>query len=207
MILIINLKNKLNNTQIDDYMSKVKNQKLVVCIPGSYKVNDFKNSLLQNFSEISDILESNCIGAIIGHHDFNEDLTDLNNKLKKLIDNNLYSVVCLGEKIKDVNSEETLKIQIDIILKDVSDFKKIIIAYEPLWAIGGDKKLDSEYIIKNISAIKCYINSKYKTDIKIIYGGSVNEKTINMFEKTKKIDGFLISTYALNYKNVIDLCN
>ncbi len=146
-----------------------------------------------------------CDYVIIGHSErrtvFNEDNKMINKKLKAALANGLAPVLCVGETLSERQghlTEWVVSSQLRGALEDINekDAQKIIIAYEPVWAIGG-KESDSPEDAEEVHLIiKGMILKKYSKEtakkIIIIYGGSVNEKNIKKFAGKKSIDGFLV---------------
>ena len=87
------------------------------------------------------------------------------------------------------------------------DFKKIIIAYEPIWSIGSGKLPSKEELSKIIISLKKFLNYKFnkKNSFKILYGGSVDSNSVNQFKKIKELDGFLIGGASKSSKKFIDI--
>ena len=100
-----------------------------------------------------------------------------------------------------------LKNQIRKSLNKKYDFKKILIAYEPIWSIGSGK-LPSENELSNIIInLKNFLKMNYnkKHNFRILYGGSVDSKSIHKFKKIKHLDGFLIGGASKSSKKFIDI--
>ena len=127
----------------------------------------------------------------------------INLKIKTALKNGLKVIFCIGEKIKDKRNKKTnsvLSKQIKQGLKGVK-LNNIIIAYEPVWAIGSGLIPKSDELFKTINFIK----SKFRKKLKILYGGSVNNKNINELKTIRNIDGFLIGGASQNSKKFIDI--
>ena len=150
----------------------------------------------------------------IGHAErikyFNESFTHMNKKINLALKYNLTPIVCIGEVKYEKNISKRKKIlnkQIEIILKKIRNKKKqIILAYEPIWAIGEkNKAADVNYCNESISYIrKSALNNLNKGSV--IYGGSVNEKNYSKFTESKFIDGIFIGRAAFNANNFIKIC-
>ena len=127
----------------------------------------------------------------------------INLKIKTALKNGLKVIFCIGEKIKDKRNKKTKSVlskQIKLGLKGVK-LNNIIIAYEPVWAIGSGMIPKSDELFKTINFIK----SKFRKKLKILYGGSVNNKNINELKTISNIDGFLIGGASQNSKKFIDI--
>ncbi len=171
--------------------------------------------------EISALMlkKSNIGGSIVGHSErryiFKEDDNLINKKIISLTENNLLAVLCVGET-KKTSHEEALnfiKNQIKNDLSDISKLKyktlntKLIIAYEPVWSIGGGKPTDAKRSALIIKEIKSFIKEKYKLEIRVLYGGSVDCKNISSFLEYKEIDGFLVGSASLKKPEISCIIN
>jgi len=153
--------------------------------------------------------------VIVGHSErriyFKEEEI-INKKILAIEKNNMISILCIGETIEEklmFKTEEKLKKQIVSALNNVEKFDNIIIAYEPVWAIGTNKIPSVEDISKIAIYIKQVVNEIYEyKSIKVLYGGSVNKKNINEINKINEIDGVLVgnaSTNAEEFLNIIEV--
>ena len=128
----------------------------------------------------------------------------INQKIKTALKNKLKVIFCIGEKIKDKRNKKTKSVlskQIKLGLKGVKLNNNIIIAYEPVWAIGSGMIPKSNELLNAIDFIK----SRFKQNLKILYGGSVNDKNINELKTIHNIDGFLVGGASQNSKKFIDI--
>ena len=128
----------------------------------------------------------------------------INQKIKSALKNKLKVIFCIGEKIKDKRNKKTKSVlskQIKLGLKGVKLNNNIIIAYEPVWAIGSGIIPKSNELLNAIDFIK----SRFKQNLKILYGGSVNDKNINELKTIHNIDGFLVGGASQNSKKFIDI--
>ena len=98
------------------------------------------------------------------------------------------------------NTKKILSQQIIQGLKNVNNKRNIIIAYEPVWAIGSGLIPEE----KEIFEIVKFIKNKVKGS-KVLYGGSVNSKNINLLKKINILDGYLIGGASQNPNNFIDI--
>lgn len=166
------------------------------------------------------------IGAeyvILGHSErreyFNETDETVNLKLQAVLKNELKAVVCVGETLKqreDKITKEIISMQLKKGLKNISeeDVKNIVIAYEPIWAIGTGKtasKEQAQEVCEHIRNVLGEIFSKEKAEeILILYGGSVKAVNCEEIFKQKDIDGGLIGGASLNvseFKEMISIAS
>ena len=145
--------------------------------------------------------------VILGHSENREKGESdklINQKIKTALKNKLKVIFCIGEKIKDKRNKKTKSVlskQIKLGLKGIKLNNNIIIAYEPVWAIGSGMIPKSKELFNAINFIK----SRFKQNLKILYGGSVNDKNINELKTIHNIDGFLVGGASQNSKKFIDI--
>ena len=158
------------------------------------------------------IKDMGCKYVIVGHSENRSsgDTNDvINKKIKASISNKLKIIFCIGENIIEKKSNKTKKVlhkQISQGLKNVSNIKNVIFAYEPIWSIGTGKIPSANDLIDNIIYIKKILKKKYKLNNSIIlYGGSVNSNNIKNLRKIDQIDGFLIGGASQKANIFIDI--
>ena len=143
--------------------------------------------------------------VIIGHSErrihFKETDETINKKLKAALRTGLKPILCIGER-KGENSRKIISSQLEKDLNGISkkDLNKIIVAYEPVWAIStsGGEICSPDYAKKMLEFIKQRFNGK------IIYGGSVDSKIINNYLKVG-YEGALVGGASLNAKEFIKI--
>ncbi len=158
-----------------------------------------------------------CKYAIIGHSErrrmFGETDATVNLKLRSILQGNLKPIVCIGETKEEKDKGLTAKVlkeQIRTAFEKVSvlALPKIMIAYEPVWAISSMEKGvkgeadDPSNVLSALILIRKTLFEIYHSDViskvKIIYGGSVNGKNVDGFIALDKLDGLLIGGASLN---------
>ena len=152
------------------------------------------------------LLRDNYSFCIIGHserREFQKETDEvISEKLKRLLETDIVPVVCIGETLKDFEkglTKEVLKNQIDVIFNSLESDKNIIIAYEPVWAIGSGKPAVPTDVNEIHKFIKDTVQSCAKiTDINVLYGGSVNAENSKSFFEQKFIDGALVGGASLD---------
>ena len=148
--------------------------------------------------------------VIVGHSErrqyFNETDETVNKKIKAALLNEINPILCVGETIEQrelgLTQEVVLK-QVELALDGLNkeQAKKVIIAYEPIWAIGTGKVATKEDANEAIKQIRNKIVSIYGKDvaenISILYGGSVNSQNAKELFKASDIDGALVGGASL----------
>lgn len=155
--------------------------------------------------------------VIIGHSErrkyFAETDEIVNKKVHKAIENGLKPIICVGETLEEREQGkaiEKITSQISEALKGLTkeNLENIIIAYEPIWAIGTGKTATKEDANEAIKAIRSKINEQFGTDdITILYGGSVKPENANELFQMSDIDGALVGGASLkvsSFKAIID---
>jgi triosephosphate isomerase (TIM) len=159
-----------------------------------------------------------CEFVILGHSErrtiFGETDEHINNKIKTASASGLKPIFCVGELLEEREAGITEKIianQIKYGLKDISaeEMGNMIIAYEPVWAIGTGKTASPEQAEEVHKFIRGLINDKYGASVsdKIViqYGGSVNNKNAKELLSQKDIDGALVGGASLKAEAFIDI--
>ena len=148
--------------------------------------------------------------VIIGHSErrsiYNETNEVVNKKILRALKGGLVCVFCIGETLyerKNFLTEQVLQKQITEGLKSIyaNELKNIVIAYEPVWAIGtGVTPMDVE-IIETLKVIRKVLASMYDEEIAnevvVTYGGSVNEANCKEISKLEGVDGALVGGASL----------
>jgi len=166
------------------------------------------------------LLDSGCKYVIIGHSErrqyFGETDETVNKKVKQALKKGLLPILCVGEtlaereagKLKDIISR-----QVTGGLNDISaeDMKKIVLAYEPVWAIGTGKTATPEQANEVHALIRQKIKALYSADIaeglRIQYGGSVTPENVSTLMAMPDIDGALVGGASLKPESFAALVN
>ncbi len=157
------------------------------------------------------LISAGCQYVILGHSErrtiFNESDRIINLKIKKAIESELNPIFCIGETLNERESGITREIVQNQIEKGLagisaSQMRKIIIAYEPVWAIGTGKNATPEQAQEVHVFIRSLIKQKYaealSENIIIQYGGSVKPDNAKELLSQKDIDGALVGGACLN---------
>lgn len=160
----------------------------------------------------------NCEFVILGHSErrwvFNESDQVINKKVIAAFNAELLPVLCVGEKLEEREkglTEQVILDQLEKNLKDVTEswMQTIVIAYEPVWAIGTGKNATSKDALEAINLIREYIHSRYGSEtsnkVRILYGGSVKPDNISNYMQHDSIDGALVGGASLEPESFASL--
>lgn len=166
------------------------------------------------------ILEVGAKYVIIGHSErrqyFGETDETVNLKLLKALKENITPVVCVGESLEEREQEkqfDIIKNQIIKAFENVSDenIEKIVVAYEPIWAIGTGKTATADQANEICAYIRKVISDKYGKELsdklRIQYGGSVKPSNISEIMSKSDIDGALVGGASLVVDDFEQLVN
>lgn len=167
-----------------------------------------------------------CSHVIIGHSErrqfYGETDASVNLKTRSAISSGLTAIVCIGEMLAEReagNAESVVKTQLEGSLAGltVADMERIIIAYEPVWAIGTGKTATPEQAQEMHGHIRRVVAETHGSEvakaIRILYGGSVKPDNIALLMSQEDVDGALVGGASLeaesfskivNYKQVIE---
>ena len=157
--------------------------------------------------------------VVLGHSErreyFSETDEALNKKVKAAFAHNLTPILCCGETLEEReagNTKDVCKVQVEKALENVSkeDLAKVVIAYEPVWAIGTGKTATSKQANDVISYIREVIASVYgdvANKVRIQYGGSVKPSNVVEIMEQSDIDGALVGGASLQPADYIALVN
>ena len=229
-LIIGNHKLNLNLKEINEYIEffKEKNYSNVFFAPSNLYLTKFVdnglNAVSQDVSSYASGAYTGETGAfqlksigvsasIVGHSERRKYFRDddfVNNKIIRLLEHGLKPILCVGEK-KEERDNGTYK---EVVYKEIDEaFKNImqnflfnvIIAYEPIWSIGTGVIPSNTEIEEMVNDIKKYIKEKYDADIKVLYGGSVNNNNISELEQIKGIDGYLVGGCSIKIQEFNEL--
>ena len=139
--------------------------------------------------------------VVIGHSErrqyFNETNETVNKKVLKALEVGIDPILCVGETLEEReagNTKDVCKVQVEKALENVSkeDLAKVVIAYEPVWAIGTGKTATSEDANDVIAYIREVVANLYKelaNEVRIQYGGSVKPSNVAEIMNQSDIDG------------------
>jgi triosephosphate isomerase len=159
--------------------------------------------------EISPVMLSElCEFVILGHSErrwyFGETDEIVNKKVKAALVNMLKPILCVGERLAENEAGKTKEVinrQVTAALNGIEPVSNLVIAYEPVWAIGTGKAASGEQAAATIQFIRDVLaklwNKDIAQDLRILYGGSVTSANIAEFISHPEIDGALVGGASL----------
>lgn len=167
--------------------------------------------------EISPVMVAGvCQYVIIGHserrHYFSEDDRTINRKIKAALYHGLKPILCVGERLEENSAgmtESVIRHQVNGALEDIRPAAGLVIAYEPVWAIGTGKAATAKQAAATISIIRGTVALLWGNDmaskLRILYGGSVTGVNIAEFIREPEIDGALVGGASLNAGDFVSI--
>lgn len=159
------------------------------------------------------LVDAGCEYVILGHSErrqyFNEDNELLTKKLITALNNNLKPILCIGETIGERQSGDTFKVlefQLQVLNHiDQDKLANITLAYEPVWAIGTGLNATSEQISEAHQWIDNFIFDLFNVNLRILYGGSMNDANAKEILECKKVSGGLIGGASLKIEQFTNI--
>lgn len=235
-LVVGNQKTYLNRPEVVDFINKTKNgncENAIICASfpyldlyleeSKYIVGAQNVSVKGNGASTGEISaeQLNSLGVsytIVGHSERRQDNHETSDmfydKITNLLKYDIRPIFCVGESLeqrenhveKDIVGKQIMEVFDKL---DKESIEKIIIAYEPVWAIGTGKVPTNDEIDDMTSYIKDLVQDKYEKRLLVLYGGSVNQKNIDELNQIEVVDGYLIggaSTKADEFMYIMSKC-
>ncbi|GAC18104.1 triose-phosphate isomerase [Paraglaciecola arctica] len=211
--------------------ASLENMDVVICPPfpyfgqfdsklklGSQNISEFDSGAHTGEVSVAMLKEFNCQYVIIGHSERRADNHESNElvalKVAQVLKANLTPILCVGEP-ESVREDGTLfdyiATQLDAVLLKVgiSQFAEIVLAYEPIWAIGTGKTASPAQAQEVHAFIRGHLakqDDKIAANIVILYGGSVKGNNAQELFSQADVDGGLIGGASLNPEDFLSIC-
>lgn len=153
--------------------------------------------------------------VIVGHSErrkMGETDELVNRKVKSVVNSGMSAIICVGESARDHNGDylEFIKKQIHTALTDVPKkiLNQVVIAYEPIWAIGSTQAMGPRDLHEMSIYIKKVLNDMFgiaSDDIRIIYGGAVDSVNAENLIQEGNVSGFLVGRQSLVPKDFVEI--
>ncbi|KAI1187037.1 triose-phosphate isomerase-like protein [Nemania serpens] len=171
-------------------------------------VFDKPNGAFTGEISVQHLKDSGIDWAILGHSERRSILGESDevvaSKTKYATENGVSVIWCCGESLEQREAGQTLDViaaQLAALKAKISDWSKIVIAYEPIWAIGTGKVATTEQAQEVHASIRAWlaknVSQSVADETRILYGGSVSEKNCKELSKQPDIDGFLVGGASL----------
>ncbi|KAG0081919.1 triosephosphate isomerase [Podila epicladia] len=155
--------------------------------------------------------------VILGHSErreiFKETDEEIGAKVAHALKAGLKVMACVGEKLEERENNKTTEVvfrQLAAIAKQVEDWTNVVVAYEPVWAIGTGKVATPDQAQEVHKAIRGWlkenVNAQVAEATRIMYGGSVNGGNAATLAKEEDVDGFLVGGASLK-PEFVTICN
>jgi triosephosphate isomerase len=162
------------------------------------------------------LLDHHINWVILGHserrHVFGETDSVVALKTKLALQAGLSVMACIGEKLDEREASKTDEVnarQLAAIRKEVEDWSKVVVAYEPVWAIGTGKTASPEQAQEAHESIRAWlkknVSAKAANEVRILYGGSVTDANAAELISKPDVDGFLVGGASLKdaFKQIV----
>lgn len=204
-------------TSITSAAQYAKDTKIVI---GAQNMNDAREGAFTG--EIAGLMlkEAGASFVLLGHserrHIFGESDAFIHRKVIRALQDELQPILCVGETAKERDAgktEEVLKSQLSKALEGVSpeDAKGVIIAYEPVWAIGTGKSATPQHIQEAHNFCRASLSEQFGKKIAatmpILYGGSVKAENVAQITEQDDVDGVLVGGASLDAKTFAEIIN
>ena len=167
-----------------------------------------------SFTMLKNLVKYSIIGHSERRHIFGESLDTVAHKMAAAVRNNIIPILCVGETKTEKLAGETNQVlhdQVETALANLTteDITNLVIAYEPVWAIGTGEIATPDQAIAAAKVIRNDVRELYgdeaASSLRILYGGSVKPEFVQGFLSSDQINGLLVGGASLNYKQFSDI--
>lgn len=169
-----------------------------------------------SFTMLRDLVHYVIIGHSERRHIFNEDLPMIRDKVAACVRNEITPILCVGETKQERDDGETKQVLHDQLMTALSnltaeELNGLVIAYEPVWAIGTGDVAKPDQVKSVVDYIRNYVADVFgkeaASELRVLYGGSVVPDVAQGFLNVKGVDGFLVGGASLNYHSFAGIVN
>jgi triosephosphate isomerase len=166
------------------------------------------------------LIECGCRYVILGHSERREHFLEsdqvVNRKLRKVLNTSLVPILCVGESLKNREADRFQEVIFRQLEQDVSSLteqqlSRMILAYEPIWAIGTGRTATPQVAAQIHHTIRNWLSDHYSeglaAQVRILYGGSVKPESIGELMAQQDIDGALVGGASLSAKLFTEIVN
>ena len=181
---------------------------------GAQNCSEKSNGPFTGEISASMLQEKSVTHVLIGHSErrtlFKETDNVIFKKAEAAIQSKLIPIVCIGETLLEKKANKTLQVldwQIDGSLAKINPHEQLIVAYEPIWAIGTGLIPDENEIKETHLHIKTKLSQHFNTNIPILYGGSANAENCSQITSIENVGGLLVGGASLKQHDFLAICN
>lgn len=184
-------------------------RKFKLAAQDAYYVDEGAYTGQVSFTMLKNLVKYSIIGHSERRHIFGESLDDVKKKMAAAYRNNIIPILCVGETKAERQDKETKQVihdQVESALINLTseEINRLVIAYEPVWAIGSGDFASPDQVVEVANYIRQDIadlyGKKVAQEVKILYGGSVNASISSGYLRQPAIDGLLVGGASLNYQ-------
>lgn len=182
---------------------------------GAQNANEKAEGSLTGEVSFSELYQFGVRFVIVGHSErrsMGESDEVVNKKIKSTIGGGMMAIVCVGESSRDKDGDfyDFIKQQIISALKNVSknNLSSVVIAYEPLWAVGAKEAMSPRDLQETSIFIKKVLKDLFgasSQDVRILYGGDVDRVNSDKLVRDGFVDGLLIGRESLRAKDFVEI--
>jgi triosephosphate isomerase len=190
--------------QLSDACNWYRNMSISV---GSQNCSQYSLGAYTGEIDAQSLKEIGCSYSIVGHSErrrlFHESNNDILHKINQLLAQSIVPIWCIGETAEEYSKDKALLVlaeQLRIFSSFINPFNiPIMIAYEPVWAIGTGIIPDHNHLEKVFNDIRTYSQELNGNTI-LLYGGSVDENSIKMIKDVTGVEGYLIGSASVDFE-------
>lgn len=188
---------------------EIKQNKFLLAAQNAYQKDEGAYTGEISFTQLRGLVDY----VIVGHSErriyFGEDNNTVRNKVQAALRNGITPIICIGENTHERHAGHTKRVlhdQIVTALGNVTsqEIKHVVIAYEPVWAIGGGTPATVVQIEEAVACIKDNVRDLYgkkaADELRVLYGASVDEEFVGSILSIKGVNGLLVGGASLHYK-------
>ncbi|MBC7581784.1 triose-phosphate isomerase [Aeromicrobium sp.] len=162
-----------------------------------------------SFTMLRDLVHYSIVGHSSRRISFNETLEVVREKVNAAVRNGIVPILCVGETKEEHDAGETKQVLHDQVTSAISgltseDIRDVVVAYEPVWAIGTGDPEKPESIKRNIDYIRMQVRELYgetaASEVRLLYGASVEPDFVHGILSIEGVDGLLVGGASLNHK-------
>ena len=189
---------------------QIDRRKFRLAAQNAYQVDEGAFTGEVSFTMLRDLVHYVIVGHSERRHIFNEDLEMIRDKVAAAVRNDITPILCVGETKHERDDGETKQVLHDQLMSALSNLTaaevgEMVIAYEPVWAIGSGEIAKPPQIIDMVSYIRSYVTDVFGDragkELRVLYGGSVVPDVIQGYLEIEGLDGFLVGGASLNYND------